>query len=81
MSLLIRGGRVFDPARKLDKIADVLVEDGKPGRLTEMRAWQSEGGRQIPIIAVPKDAKGVLDRPALDSLVQEWLGQEEGVAK
>ena len=28
-SLLIRGGRVIDPANKIDKIADVLIVDGK----------------------------------------------------
>ena len=28
-SLLIRGGRVIDPANNLDKVADVLVVDGK----------------------------------------------------
>ena len=27
--LLIRGGRVIDPANGLDRVADVLVEDGK----------------------------------------------------
>ena len=27
--LLIRGGRVIDPANGLDQVADVLVEDGK----------------------------------------------------
>lgn len=29
MSLLIKGGRVIDPAHDIDKIADVLVEDGR----------------------------------------------------
>ncbi|SDG64938.1 dihydroorotase [Selenomonas sp. WCT3] len=29
MKLLIKGGRVINPAEKFDKIADVLVEDGK----------------------------------------------------
>ncbi|MBR6013512.1 MAG: dihydroorotase [Selenomonadaceae bacterium] len=28
-SLLIRGGRVIDPANNFDKIADILIEDGK----------------------------------------------------
>ena len=27
--LLIRGGRVIDPANGVDRVADVLVEDGK----------------------------------------------------
>ncbi len=29
MKILIKGGRVIDPANKIDKIADVLMEDGK----------------------------------------------------
>ena len=29
MKTLIKGGRVIDPANAIDKIADVLVEDGK----------------------------------------------------
>ena len=29
MKLLLKGGRVINPAEKFDKIADVLVEDGK----------------------------------------------------
>ncbi|MFZ1947125.1 MAG: amidohydrolase family protein, partial [bacterium] len=29
MKLLIRGGRVIDPGQEIDRVADVLVEDGK----------------------------------------------------
>ena len=29
MKILIKGGRVIDPANKIDKIADVLIEDDK----------------------------------------------------
>ena len=29
MKILIKGGRVIDPANNIDKIADVLIEDGK----------------------------------------------------
>lgn len=35
MKILIKGGRVIDPANKLDKIADVLVEDGKIAQVAE----------------------------------------------
>ena len=28
-SMLIRGGRVIDPANGIDKVADILVENGK----------------------------------------------------
>ena len=27
--ILIRGGRVIDPARQIDRVADLLIEDGK----------------------------------------------------
>ena len=33
--LLIRGGRVIDPANGMDKIADVLIEDGKIAAIGE----------------------------------------------
>ena len=29
MKYIIKGGRVINPARKFDAVADVLVEDGK----------------------------------------------------
>lgn len=35
MKLLIKGGRVINPAEKFDKIADVLVEDGKVQEIGE----------------------------------------------
>lgn len=34
-SLLIRGGRVIDPANKIDKVADVLIVDGKIAAVDE----------------------------------------------
>lgn len=34
-SLLIRGGRVIDPANEIDKIADVLIVDGKIAAVAE----------------------------------------------
>ena len=29
MDLIVKNGRVVDPARNLDKIADVFIRDGK----------------------------------------------------
>ena len=29
MKILIKGGRVVDPANNLDKVCDVLIENGK----------------------------------------------------
>ena len=35
-SILIRGGRVIDPSRGTDGVADLLVEDGTPVRTGEI---------------------------------------------
>ena len=32
-SLLVKNGRVVDPAQELDRISDVLLEDGKVSRV------------------------------------------------
>ena len=56
MTLLIRGGRVVDPAQGLDRQADVLVEDGKVvevGKVSPKKQWE--------II----EAKGCLVTPGL----------------
>ena len=48
MNLLIKNGRVVDPARKLDTVADVLILDGKirsigkPGK-TDVPQWDASG--------------------------------------
>jgi dihydroorotase len=36
MQLLLRGGRVIDPSQGVDKIADVLIEDGKIAQIGEI---------------------------------------------
>ncbi|MDD3114759.1 MAG: dihydroorotase [Anaerovibrio sp.] len=45
MKTLIRGGRVIDPANKIDKIADVLVSEGKIAAVGE--ALSAEGAQVI----------------------------------
>ena len=45
MKILIKGGRVIDPANKIDKIADVLVEDGKIAAVGEK--LQAEGAQIV----------------------------------
>ena len=54
MKTLIKGGRVIDPANAIDKIADVLVEDGKIAAVGEnlqaegaqvVGSWQNRRGR------------------------------------
>jgi dihydroorotase len=36
-SLLLRGGRVIDPARKLDTVADVFIRDGRVAEIGDVR--------------------------------------------
>ncbi len=55
-SLLIRNGRVIDPAQELDRISDVLLEDGKVSRITS--------GLQAPESQV-LDATGLIVAPGL----------------
>lgn len=51
-TLIIRGGRVIDPAGKVDRVADVLIEDGKISKIGKI------SGKGI-------DAKGLLVVPGL----------------
>ena len=45
MSLLLRGGRVVDPANNVDAVQDVLIADGKIERLG--RSLEAPGGAEI----------------------------------
>lgn len=56
MKTLIKGGRVIDPANKIDKIADVLVEDG---RIAAVGEGLSGSGAEIV------DAEGRIVAPGL----------------
>ena len=58
--LLLRGGRVIDPSRKLDAVRDVLVADGKVARLGESLG-APEDARSI-------DCAGLLVTPGLIDL-------------
>lgn len=58
MKMLIRGGRVIDPANKIDKIADVLVEDGKIAAVGEGLAGD---GAEIVEAAGRIVAPGLID--------------------
>jgi len=53
--MLIRGGRVVDPASSIDAIADVLIEDGRIAQVGEIEA--SEGAEIV-------DAAGQIVSPA-----------------
>src|SRR2546426_1221084 len=56
MGLLIRGGRVIDPPRGLDRRADVLVTDG---HIAAVEAGIASGEHQI------LDARGLVVAPGL----------------
>lgn len=58
MKTLIKGGRVIDPANKIDKIADVLVEDG---RIAAVGEGLSGGGAEIVEAAGRIVAPGLID--------------------
>ncbi len=59
MSILIKGGLVVDPANKIEKIADILVEDGKILKVAEN--IEASGAEVI-------DAKGKIVAPGLVDL-------------
>ena len=59
MSILIKGGLVVDPANKIEKIADVLVEDGRIAKVAEN--IEVNGAEVI-------DAKGKIVAPGLIDL-------------
>ena len=57
-SMLIRGGRVIDPANGIDKIADILVENGKVAAIGENIAAE---GVQVIDAAGKVVAPGFID--------------------
>ncbi|HVP57021.1 MAG TPA: dihydroorotase [bacterium] len=63
MKLLIRGGRVIDPAQELDVAADVLVEDGKIAAVGAPVG--GVGGGSDPGDATIIEARGLVVSPGL----------------
>lgn len=61
-SLLLTGGRVIDPANRLDTIADLLLRDGK------IAAVGAEAARQAPPDAERTDVRGLVVCPGLIDL-------------
>ena len=59
MSLLLKGGRIIDPPQGLDKVADLLIEDGKIAKIGE-NLDQGRGG-----VAPPLDVTGKVVVPGL----------------
>ncbi|MBP9901315.1 MAG: dihydroorotase [Verrucomicrobiota bacterium] len=61
-SLLLTGGRVIDPANRLDTIADLLIRNGK------IAAVGTEAARQTPSDAERIDVRGLVVCPGLIDL-------------
>ncbi len=61
-SLLLSGGRVIDPANRLDRETDVLLRDGK------VAAVGAEAAQQAPPDAAKLDARGLVVCPGLIDL-------------
>src|SRR5258708_6561948 len=61
-SLLLTGGRVIDPANRLDSIADVLISDGK------IVAVGGEAAAKVPAGSERMDVKGLVVCPGLIDL-------------
>ena len=54
--LLIKNGRVIDPSQKLDKVADILIEDGKVSQI---------GSKLKSPTGLVLEAKGLIVTPGL----------------
>src|SRR5690349_5388792 len=54
MNLLIKNGRVLDPSQNIDRVADVLIEDGRVAGIDD-----SIGNSQAEVL----DAKGLVVAP------------------
>lgn len=63
-SILIAAGRLIDPARKIDRQADILVVDGRVARIDSARSSRATRPSPGEVDAV-LDAKGCLVTPGL----------------
>lgn len=61
MKILIKNGRLIDPAQKIDGAFDVLVEDGKVSQVAAMGVIKSDNAKVI-------DAKGLIVSPGFIDL-------------
>ena len=59
MKLLIKGGRVIDPSERLDRVADLLIEDGRVASVGE--GLDAEGAETF-------DASGLVVAPGFIDL-------------
>ena len=59
----------------------VLLDGEPPQLLATMAAWHPDGtASQVPVVGVPEDGEGCLDRQPMGDLILEWMGEEEDVA-
>ena len=72
MKVLIKNGRVIDPASKLDKVSDLLIEDGK---IAEIKTALSAKADQII------DAKGCFVMPGFIDLHTHLRDRGAGCGK
>lgn len=59
--LLVRGGRVVDPSRRLDARLDLLIEDGRVARLAERIDREEADGAEILDVGGRIVAPGLID--------------------
>ena len=68
-SLLIKNARVVDPSQQLDRVCDLLVEEGKiarlghglhsPGRVVEIPyQWEEDGSIDLDLLSVFDQREG-----------------------
>ena len=66
MKLLIKGGRVIDPSRRIDKISDLLIEDGRIKSIAD--SLPGSAGILPPSDAEVFDARGLIVAPGFIDL-------------
>jgi len=82
MNLLIKGGRIIDPSQKLDKVADVLIEDGiikaiEEGIEAKLPIYEANGKLVVPALV---DLHCHLREPGQEYKEDLLSGSQAGVA-
>src|SRR5215472_11646938 len=63
-SMLLTGGRLIDPASKVDEVADLLIVDGKVAAIGEEAKAKAKGAAQVELL----EAEGLVVCPGLIDL-------------
>jgi len=61
MKLILKGGRIIDPVRNMDLVADLLIEKGRIGRIVEAGKDAAKPGKDAEVI----DVTGMVVAPGL----------------